>query len=95
MEGEQTLSNLPKDKLKGRTGMIYAVFIAALVIMGIYIVSDEVQERQDAVYAQGIKEGVDIAVAQLIMQSSDCQIMTLSMGNESIQLVDVSCIRQG
>ena len=94
MEGEQNLSNVPKVKPKDRTGMIFAGLIAAVLIMGLYIANDKIQERQDDAYEQGIKEGVDAAVAQLLTETSGCQIMTLSIGNESLQLVDVSCIRQ-
>ena len=75
-------------------GKIMAVLLMALLVCVGYIAYGIYEEHDDRVYEQGIRDGIDSIITQLAKQSADCQIVSLGIGNQTLQLVDISCIQQ-
>lgn len=68
------------------------VLVFIIIILGSYLGYDKYKENYDKGYQQGVRDGIDTTMFQIGEMASGCQIITLRIGNESLALVDVSCV---
>ncbi len=78
---------------------VFAVVILAILLLCcvVYIcVAKYKQERNDALFSSfqsGAQYGYESAVKQIMQSASNCQKTNVYVGNVTIQLIDVSCVK--
>ena len=81
-------------KMVKRKEVVFWIIVIALIATLVYIGVEKIQERElsklQGVYLQGITD----TVTTLYAQTNNCQITTITLGNETRQVIDVSCLQQ-
>ena len=76
---------------------VIIVLILLLVVVGGYVALDLFNtyqsEQQLSVYQQGAVAGYEQAIVPVIQQASSCQQVPLYVGNQSVNIVAVDCLR--
>lgn len=77
---------------------IAIIILTILLVVAIgYIVVGKYEQKQNqmqlSVYQQGIQYGYEQAIIQIIQQSSTCRQVPLIIGNQTINLIAVECLK--
>lgn len=78
---------------------IFAVIILAILLLCsiTYVCVTNCKQAKDDVLAgsfqNGVQYGYESAVNQIMESASNCQQAEVYFGNETMQLIDVSCLR--
>ncbi len=78
---------------------IILIVLALLLVAAItYIIVDKLQTRQmnqlQNAFASGYQLGLTDVITTMYNQTANCQIATMTVGNETRQVVDISCLQQ-
>ena len=74
--------------------LIIMVLLVLLVLASVYIVVLKYRERQTIVFQQGISFGYEQAITQLMQQAQTCQQVTINLGNQTLDMIAVDCLKQ-
>ena len=74
--------------------LIITVLLVLLVLASVYIVVLKYRERQAVVFQQGMNVGYEQAITQLMQQAQTCQQVTINLGNQTLDMIAVDCLKQ-
>ena len=91
---------MEEQKGKGKL-MGYRIFVVVTIIAIIWISYGNIKENYDEkkvakeqeIFNNGKITGAQIIILQIAQQSQNCQIIPLVIGNATLNLVNVDCIR--
>ena len=74
------------------------VLLILFVLSLAYIFFDKYQEGQQkeqlSIYQQGMQAGYEQAIVQLMQQAATCQQVPIFVGNQTINIIAVECLKQ-
>jgi hypothetical protein len=73
-------------------GILLVAAVAFIVITS--VISPAIVNRQTTIYNLGAQEGYTAAIVDVAQGSLNCQIVPLNIENQTINLVDTSCVSQ-
>ena len=74
--------------------LIITVLLVLLVLASVYIVVLKYRERQAVVFQQGMNYGYEQAITQLMQRAQTCQQVTINLGNQTLDMIAVDCLKQ-
>ena len=78
---------------------IISIILATLLIIAmVYIGNSEYLRKkgveQAGIYQQGAQDGYSQAIIQIVEQAVTCEQIPLTIGNQTINLIAVDCLKQ-
>ena len=74
--------------------LIITVLLVLLMLASVYIVIFKYRERQIIVFQQGMNYGYEQAITKLMQRAQTCQQVTINLGNQTLDMIAVDCLKQ-
>ena len=70
------------------------LLLIVLVYLGVRFYNDNKLAKEQEMFTQGAQYGYQTAVSDLMMNAKDCKPVDVYVQNTTMQLVDMSCVKQ-
>ncbi|MCK4997862.1 hypothetical protein KAS08_06195 [Candidatus Pacearchaeota archaeon] len=87
---------MKKNKMNKTTVTIIVMavlLVGALGYVGFDIYSESQMAKMTEVYQEGASYGYELAVDEVFRLAGSCQKVPLTMRNQTIEIVDISCLQ--
>ena len=81
-------------KSKATTIILVILLILALGYIGSGLYKDMKQKKELSVFQQGAQYGYEQAIMSVIQQAVTCQAVPLIVGNQTVNMIAVDCLKQ-